>query len=203
MLHRLFIVMAVTLLLAACSKTTDNSASPFRSTDISGVEWGRDFHLTDHNQQARSLANFKGKVVLLFFGYTHCPDACPIAMANMATVLDKLGPDGQRVQGLFVTVDPERDTAPVLAKYLSAFHPSFLGLYADQTTTSALAKEFKTFYAAEPAEKDGHDHVHEDYIVGHSSGIYAFDTQGRLRLYISNDKSVDDVTRDVSTLLAE
>jgi protein SCO1/2 len=203
MIHRLLLALTFTLLLAACGKSADIAASPFRSTDISGVEWGSDFRLTDHKQQARSLADFKGKVVLLFFGYTHCPDACPIAMANMARVIDQLGPDGQRLQGLFVTVDPERDTAPVLASYLSAFHPSFLGLYADQATTSALAKEFKTFYAAEPAEQDGHDHVHDNYIVGHSSGIYAFDTQGRLRLYVSNEKSIDDITRDVATLLAE
>ncbi|MBU0588344.1 MAG: SCO family protein [Gammaproteobacteria bacterium] len=203
MTHRIFLAMTFALLLASCSKATDNAALAFKSTDISGADWGRDFSLVDHHQQVRTLADFRGKAVLLFFGYTHCPDACPIAMANMARVLDKLGPDSQRVQGLFVTVDPKRDTAQVLEKYLSAFHPSFLGLYADQATTSALAKEFKTFYAAEPAVKDGHDHVHDDYIVDHSSGIYAFDTRGRLRLYISNDKSVEDITHDVAVLLRE
>ena len=122
------LAIAPLLLIAACGERPDGTASPFTSTEITSVEWGRDFHLTDHNGQARSLADFRGKAVMLFFGFTHCPDVCPTTLADMARVIEALGPDGARVKGLFVTVDPERDTPQVLAKYVGAFHPSLLGL---------------------------------------------------------------------------
>ncbi|UUZ63195.1 SCO family protein [Polaromonas sp. P1-6] len=147
-----FLVVALALLVSACGERTGGPTSPFKSTDISSVDWGRDFHLTGHNGQPRSLADFRGKVVMLFFGFTHCPDVCPTTMAGMARVVDKLGPDGQRVQGLFVTVDPERDTPQALARYVTGFHPSFLGLYGDEGGTAALAKEFKIFYGAQAAD---------------------------------------------------
>ena len=198
MVLKTFLVVALGLLVAACGERTSGPMSPFKSTDISSVDWGRDFHLTDHNGRPRSLADFRGKVVMLFFGFTHCPDVCPATMADMARVVDKLGPDGQRVQGLFITVDPERDTPQVLAKYLAAFHPSFLGLYGDQGATAALAKEFKAFYAAQPAEEHGH------YSVDHSSGVYAFDPRGRLRLlFMGGDRTIDTMATDVARLLRE
>lgn len=186
-------VIALALLLPACGGGT----SPFKSTDISRVEWGRDFRLTDHNGRARGVADFKGKVVMLFFGYVNCPDVCPTTLADMARVVDKLGKDGERVQGLFVTVDPRRDTRDVLAQYVPAFHPSFLGLYADERTTAALAKEFKFFYSAQPANARG------NYTVDHGGSIYVFDPRGRLRLLMGPGRTVDTMVADVRLLLKE
>lgn len=186
-------VIALALLLPACG----GGASPFKSTDISRVEWGRDFRLTDHNGRARGVADFKGKVVMLFFGYVNCPDVCPTTLADMARVVDKLGKDGERVQGLFVTVDPRRDTRDVLAQYVPAFHPSFLGLYADERTTAALAKEFKFFYSAQPANARG------NYTVDHGGSIYVFDPRGRLRLLMGAGRTVETMLADVRLLLKE
>lgn len=195
MVLRAFLVVALALLVAACGERTSGPTLPFKSTDISSVEWGRDFHLTDHNGQPRSLADFRGKVVLLFFGFTHCPDVCPTTMADMARVVDKLGPNGQRVQGLFVTVDPERDTPQVLAKYVTGFHPSFLGLRGTEGETETLAREFKIFYAAQPADS------HEHYMVTHSNAIFVFDPGGRLRLLMGTDRTIDAMTADIALLL--
>jgi protein SCO1/2 len=167
------------------------------STDITGVSWGRDFQLTDHTGKPRSLADFRGKVVMLFFGYTHCPDQCPTTMAEMAGVRGKLGENGRRVQGLFVTVDPARDTPQVLAQYVSAFDPTFLGLYGDESTTSALAREFKFYYSGQKAD------AHGNYSVDHGSTIYVFDPTGRLRLLMNPGMSIDAMASDVGLLLKE
>lgn len=191
------LVIALALLASACGERASQPASPFKSTDISSVEWGRDFRLTDHHGRPARLADFKGKVVLLFFGFANCPDVCPTALADMAQVVNRLGPDGQRIQGLFVTVDPRRDTPQVLAKYVTAFHPAFLGLHADMDTTAALAREFKIFYAAQPADAQG------DYMVSHSNAIYVYDPQGRLRLLMGTDRTVDRMVRDVALLLEQ
>jgi len=190
-------VIALALLLSACGGGSGGASSAFNSTDISRVEWGRDFRLTDHNGRARGVADFKGKVVMLFFGYVNCPDVCPTTLADMARVVDKLGKDGERVQGLFVTVDPRRDTRDVLAQYVPAFHPSFLGLYADERTTAALAKEFKFFYSAQPANARG------NYTVDHGGSIYVFDPRGRLRLLMGPGRTVDTMVADVRLLLKE
>lgn len=198
--RRLYIARGVlsvvlALLLVAC----DNHASSprFASSDITGVRWGRDFHLQDHTGKPRSIADFKGKVVMLFFGYTHCPDQCPTTMAEMAGVRSKLGEDGRRVQGLFVTVDPRRDTPQVLAQYVSAFDPSFLGLYGDENTTAAVASEFKFYYRVQKTDAQG------NYSVDHGSVIYVFDPTGHLRLLISPGTSVDAMAADVRLLLKE
>ncbi len=198
--RRLYIARGVlsvvlALLLVAC----DNHASSprFASSDITGVRWGRDFHLLDHTGKPRSIADFKGKVVMLFFGYTHCPDQCPTTMAEMAGVRSKLGEDGRRVQGLFVTVDPRRDTPQVLAQYVSAFDPSFLGLYGDENTTAAVASEFKFYYRVQKTDAQG------NYSVDHGSVIYVFDPTGHLRLLISPGTSVDAMAADVRLLLKE
>ncbi len=174
---------------------TGTSGSSFHSTEITGIEWGRDFHLTDHNGQPRSLKDFRGKVVMLFFGFTHCTDICPTTVADLARVLERLGPDGAHVQVLFVTVDPERDTAPVLRKYVTAFHPDFLGLRADPTATAAIAKEFKFFHAAHPSAANG------DYAVDHGSAIYVYGPQGRRRLLMNGPRDVATMTSDVAMLL--
>jgi protein SCO1/2 len=192
-------ILAVTLALSlsACGERSGKPSSPFKATDISSVEWGRDFRLTDHNGQARSLADFKGKAVMLFFGFTHCPDICPTTLADMAKVVGKLGEDGARVQVLFVTVDPRRDTPQVLAKYVAAFNPGFLGLYGDEAVTAELAREFKAFFAAQPAQ------THENYNVDHTAAIYVFDPRGRLRLLMGPERTVDSMVADISLLLKE
>lgn len=192
--RRAAIILFASFVLTACSGST--SAPPkFKSVDVTGVDWGHGFDLTDHNGKRRTLSDFKGKVVMLFFGYTHCPDICPTALSDMALAVEKLGKDGERVQGLFVTVDPRRDTREVLAKYVPAFNPAFLGLYADEETTAGTAKEFKIFYSAQPADARG------NYTVDHSAGIYVFDPHGRLRLFMRAGRSVDAMVHDIRLLL--
>ena len=189
------VLAALSLALIACGERTGAPPSPFKSTDVSSVDWGRDFHLLDHRGNRRSLADFKGKVVMLFFGFTHCPDICPTTLADMARTVNALGGEGSRVQGLFVTVDPSRDTPEVLARYVSTFHPSFVGLYADESTTAALAREFKFFYAAPPG------HAHDEYTVTHGSAIYVYDPEGRLRLLMGQERTVEAMVADVRLLL--
>ena len=200
MIGKAFVPVVLSLALVACGDRASPApppASPFMSTDITGVDWGRDFHLTDHHGKPRSIADFKGQVVMLFFGYTHCPDVCPTTLAHMAQVRGKLGEDGRRVQGLFVTVDPRRDTPQLLAQYVPAFDASFLGLYGDEATTAALAKDFKVFYSAQKADAKG------QYTVDHSGGIYVFDTRERLRLMMRPGTGVDVMAADVALLLKE
>lgn len=194
------LLAAAALLLAGCVERPGAPASPYHSVDISSVEWGREFQLTDHNGRPRSLADFQGKVVMMFFGFTNCPDVCPATMADMAHVVRKLGGAGERVQGLLVTVDPARDTPEGLARYVTAFHPSFLGLRGDERATQELAKEFKAFYAARaPEHGQGHDH----YMVDHTRAIYVFDRSGKLRLLMNSGRTVDHMAADVALLLKE
>jgi len=180
-------------LLAACSP----EAPKFRSTDITGADFGKELALVGHDGKPRTLANFRGKLVVLFFGYAHCPDICPTTLADMATAMKSLGPDAGRVQVLFATVDPERDTPEVLAKYVPAFDPSFLGLSGDAAATQRTAKEFKIFYDKRPGGAPG------SYTVDHSGQTYVFDTQGRLRLLVRHDRIAQDIVPDLRTLLKE
>lgn len=187
-----------TLALAACGRSS--APDTFHATDISGVDWGRAFDLTDHAGRRRTLADFRGKAVMVFFGFTNCPDACPTALAEMAQVVDRLGSDGARVQVLFITVDPARDTAEVLAKYVPAFHPSFIGLRGSVEDTARLAKDFKVHFQLNPGAP-GADA--QRYTVDHSTGIFVYDPAGKLRLYVgSNGRSVEHMTSDVKRLLA-
>jgi protein SCO1/2 len=187
-------VLLGALLLAAC----DAGGPKFKSTDITGVDYGNKLSLTDYNGKQRTLADFRGKVVVLFFGYTHCPDVCPTTLAELAQVMKKLGADADRVQVLFVTVDPERDTPAVLAQYVPAFDPRFLGLYGDAAATRRAAKEFKVFYEIRKGATPG------EYTVDHSAGTYVIDTRGRLRLFVGYGRiGADDLTADIRTLLRE
>ncbi|MCF8151131.1 MAG: SCO family protein [Burkholderiaceae bacterium] len=190
LLSPLLILIAV--FLAGCSEPPR-----FVSTDISSVDWGKDFKLTDHNGQARQLADFRGKAVVMFFGYTQCPDVCPTTLSILRDAMQVLGEDAKRVQVLFVTVDPARDTAPLLAQYVPSFYPSFLGLYADEEGTRALAKEFKVFYAKNPGSTP------DNYSVDHSTGSFAFDPQGKLRLLLRHGETPANVAADLKLLLAE
>ena len=189
LLSTLFFSLA--LLLAGCSEPKQ-----FISTDLSMVEWGKDFALTDHNGQPRRLADFKGKAVVLFFGYTQCPDVCPTTMSIMRETMTLLGDDAKRVQVLFATVDPARDTQALLAQYVPAFHPSFLGLYADEKAIAAIARDFKVFYAKQPGTTPS------TYSVDHSTGSYVFDPQGKLRLLLRHGEAPANVAADLKLLLA-
>lgn len=186
-----FVLLAA--LLAACSP----EAPKFRSTDITGADFGKELALTGHDGKPRSLADFRGKVVVLFFGYTHCPDVCPTTLADMAAVMKQLGSDAARVQVLFVTLDPERDTPAVLANYAPAFDAGFLGLYGDAAATQRAAKEFKIFYEKRPGGAPG------SYTLDHSGQSYVFDTQGRLRLFVRHDRIAQDLAEDLRALLRE
>ncbi|MEO8143663.1 MAG: SCO family protein [Betaproteobacteria bacterium] len=186
-----FVLLA--LLLAACSP----EAPKFRSTDVTGADFGKELALTGHDGKARTLADFRGKAVVLFFGYTHCPDVCPTTLADMAGVMRALGKDAARVQVLFVTVDPERDTPEVLSKYVPAFDPGFLGLSGDAAATQRAAKEFKIFYEKRPGKAPG------AYTVDHSGQSYVLDPQGRLRLFVRQERIAQDLAEDLRSLLAE
>lgn len=186
------LIFGLALLFAGCSEPKH-----FISTDLSMVEWGKDFSLTDHNGQPRRLGDFKGKAVVLFFGYTQCPDVCPTTLSTLREVMTLLGDDATRVQVLFATVDPGRDTQQLLAQYVPAFHPSFIGLYADEKTIAAVAKDFKVFYAKQPGTTPG------SYSVDHSTGSYAFDPQGKLRLLLRHGETPANVAADLKLLLAD
>ena len=180
------------LLLAACGDT----APKFQLTDVTGADFARDVRLTDHNGKPRTLADFKGKVVAVFFGYTHCPDVCPVTLSELAAVANELGKDAGRLQVLFITVDPERDTPEVLAKYVPAFNPTFLGLYGDADATARTGKEFKVFYQKQPTPGGG-------YSVDHSAGTYIYDTAGRLRLFASYGQGAAKMLSDIRVLLSQ
>lgn len=191
MLRVLLLVAA--LALTACSPA--DAPASFHNTDITGADYGRDFALTDHNGNPRTLADYRGKVVTMFFGYTQCPDVCPTNLSTMAAVMKQLGADSDKVQVLFITVDPERDTPELLKQYVPAFDPRFVGLYGTAEQTAAVAKEFKVFY-----RKSG-DTNGLNYTVDHSAGTYVFDPEGRIRLYIKHGTGVDDITADLKRLL--
>jgi protein SCO1 len=178
-------------LLAAC----DGAAPKFRSTDISGVDYGRSLELNDHHGKLRRLEDFRGKAVVVFFGFTHCPDVCPTTLADMAIAMKQLGPEADRVQVLMVTVDPERDTREVLGKYVPAFDARFLGLYGDLEATRRTAKEFKVYFEKRPGKTPG------EYTIDHSAQSYVIDTQGRLRLFVRHDRITEDLAPDLRTLL--
>ena len=185
------LIVSLTLLFSGCSQPPT-----FKSTDISGSDWGKDFVLSDPQGQARRLADFKGKAVVVFFGYTQCPDVCPTTLLSMREVLNRLGNDAGRVQVVFITLDPARDTSQVLAEYVTAFHPSFVGLRGDEATIAAVARDFKVFYAKQAGSTAG------TYSIDHSTGSYAYDPDGRLRLLIRHGETPDNVASDLRLLLA-
>ncbi len=168
----------------------------FLLTDVTGADFGKGLALTDHTGKPRTLADFKGKVVVLFFGYTQCPDVCPTTLAEMAKIVKELGPDGDKVQVLFVSVDPERDTRALLAQYVTAFNPTFLGLSGDAAATKNAAKEFKIYVQKQPT-KDG------AYTVDHSAGTFILDQQGQLRLFAQHGAGAPALLGDIKTLLAQ
>jgi protein SCO1/2 len=185
-------------LLSACSdKPADATASGFSGIDITGADYATGFSLTDHNGQPRTLADFKGQVVVIFFGFTQCPDVCPTSMTELAQARQLLGPQGEKLQGLFVSIDPERDTPEVMKAYMASFDPSFLALYAAPDQLPDLAKSFRIYYkkVAGPTPTS--------YTMDHSAGSYVYDTQGRVRLYHRYGSGAPALAGDVKKLLAE
>lgn len=189
MLRLLFLTLA--LLLAGC-----DSRPQFGNTDISEADYARDFALTDHTGKPRTMADFRGKAVVIFFGYTQCPDVCPTTMTGMAEAMKLMGADAAKVQVLFVTVDPERDTQELLAQYVPVFNPSFLGLYADAQTIAKTAQAFRVFYKKQPGSTP------TTYTVDHSAGSYVYDPEGRLRLYIKHGEKPEVIAKDLKLLVA-
>jgi protein SCO1/2 len=189
------VLCASLLALAACG---DKSAAPqaFENTDITGLNYAKDFSLYDFNGKLRTLADFRGKAVVVFFGYTQCPDVCPTTMVEMAQAMKALGPDADKVQVVFVTLDPERDTAEVLRQYVPAFDSRFLGLRGDAAQTQRVAQEFKVYYQKVPGKTPG------SYTMDHTAGTYVFDPQGRVRLFIRYGQPVEPVVHDLKLLLS-
>ena len=187
-IYRFSLVLLLVAALAGCDRKPT-----FKSTDITGAEYGKALELTDHTGKPRRLEDFRGKAVVVFFGFTQCPDICPTTLVDLATEIKKLGADGERVQVLFVTVDPERDTRDVLAKYVTAFDPRFLGLYGDLPATQRVAKEFKIYFAKRQSGAS--------YTVDHSGQSYVIDPQGRLRLLVRHDRIAEDLAHDLRAVL--
>jgi protein SCO1/2 len=182
-------------LLAAALLAGCDAAPKFKSTDITGAPYGKALELADTQGRARHLEDFRGKAVVLFFGFTRCPDVCPTTLAEIAAALKTLGSDAERVQVLFVTLDPERDTSKALTDYVGAFDPRFIALRGDEAATQRVAKEFKIYYEK---RKQG-----ESYTIDHSAQAYVLDPQGRLRLLVRHDRIGQDLAPDLRTLLKE
>lgn len=183
---------AALLALAAC----DKFAKPaFNGVDITGAEIGGAFALADHNGRKVTPADFRGKAMVIFFGFTQCPDVCPTTLSDMARVMKLLGPDAARVQVLFVTVDPERDTPALLKAYVPQFDPSFLGLYGDAATTEKVAKDFKIYVQKRPSGTAG------QYTIDHSAQSLVFDPNGKVRLFLNYGMEPEKVAADVKKLL--
>jgi protein SCO1 len=189
--RRRFLLALASLALAGCGA----GGPKFEAADVTGASFGHDFALEDPDGRQRTLADFRGKAVVVFFGYTQCPDVCPATLATLAEAMKRLGPDADRVQVLFITVDPERDTAALLAQYVPAFDPRFLGLRGDAAATARTAKEFRIIYEKVPGATPG------SYTMDHSAGSYVFDPQGRLRLFVSNGQGPDVFAHDLRELL--
>jgi protein SCO1/2 len=188
-------VLAFLLSLSACDQAQKPKVS-FNNTDVTGLEYAKGFALTDQNGQRRTLEEFRGKLVFVFFGFTHCPDVCPTTLAEMAGIMKALGPESERLQVVFITLDPERDTPELLASFVPAFHPSFLGLTGDQATIDKVAKDFKVFAQKVPG-KDG-----KSYTIDHTAGSYVFDAQGRIRLFVRHGQPDDALLKDLRQLLS-
>lgn len=188
---RLFAATLLAFALAACEGT-----KPFNAVDISGAAgYASDFRMVDHTGKPRTLADFRGKAVAMFFGYTHCPDVCPTTLSDMRHVMELLGKDSERLQVLFVTVDPKRDTQDLLSKYVPSFNPAFLGLYGDDAATAKIARDFRIYVKQQPGSAP------DNYSVDHTAGTLVFDPQGRLRLFINYGLEADKIAADIKRLI--
>lgn len=193
-LARYLAAAALAGLLAGCS----GKPEAFKSIDITGVQgYGTDFRLTDPAGKERTLSEFRGKVVAIFFGYTHCPDVCPTTLADLREVMTRLGTDGDKLQVVFISVDPKRDTPDVLGRYVPSFHPRFLGLTGSPEAVASAARDFKIFVREQPGKSP------ESYTVDHTAGTLVFDGQGRLRLFMNYGATPEDMASDFKRLMKE
>lgn len=194
------LALALGLGLAGCGKTGDTASKSgranFQGVDITGASYAHQLALNDADGHPRTLADFKGKITVIFFGYTQCPDVCPTTMAELAQVKKALGAQGDRVQGVFVTIDPERDTPAILKAYMASFDPSFVALRGTPEQTEAAAKEFKIFYAKVPGSSAG------SYTMDHTAGSFVLDGQGQPRLFERYGVEVPALVADIQALLA-
>ncbi len=195
-MQRFLTLLCCLFVLVACDNKTSTSKVSFVNTDITGSDIGRDFELTDHTGKRRTLADYRGKVVALFFGFAQCPDICPTTLSDLAQVKQQLGVDGDKFQVLFITVDPERDTQEVLAGFVPAFDSSFVALRGDKAEIDKVTKDFKVF-AQKVAGKDG-----GNYTIDHTAATYIYDTQGRVRLFVRHGQTLSLIA-DVKQLIAE
>jgi protein SCO1 len=184
------------LVLAACDNFAGMGKASFKSTDITGLAYAKDFAMTDHLGKPRTLADYRGKVTIIFFGFVFCPDVCPSTLATYNEVMGKLGKDADKVQVLFVTVDPERDTQDKLALYVPAFNKSFVGLRGDAAATAAIAKEFRVIYQKSPGKTP------DTYTVDHTTNAFVYDAQGRVRLLFKHQQPSDQLVGDLKQLIA-
>lgn len=197
-LGRRSILIAAPCMLVGCDWLIPGQTKPaFKGIDITGAEYARTLSLTDQDGKARTLEEFKGKVSVVFFGYTQCPDVCPATMAELAQIKKSLGKEGERLQGIFVTVDPQRDTQAILKSYMANFDPSFVALYGTPEQTKAAAKEFKVFYAISPGKTES------SYTVDHTAGSFVFDARGKVRLFVRYGSGAEALAADLKLLLAQ
>ena len=196
-LRRLLLVLAAAgaLAISGCER----AAPPhhFNAIDLTGARYAQGFNLPDFDGKPRTLADFKGKVAVVFFGYTQCPDACPTTMAELAGILKTLGPDAARIQVVFISVDPSRDSPALLKNYVTNFRPDFLALRGDEAQTRAIIKDFKLIVEKVPGKTP------DSYTIDHTAGTYVFDPQGRVRLFASQSLDPALLTDDLKALLAE
>ena len=172
------------------------ASKTFQNSDVTGLGYARDFALNDQDGKPRTLADFTGKAVVVFFGYTHCPDVCPTTLSDMAAAMKALGPDADRVQVIFITLDPERDKPELLKSYVPSFDPRFIGLSGNPEATATVAKEFKVFYQKVPGKSA------DSYTMDHTAASYVFDPQGRVRLFVRHGQGPEPIVHDLKALLA-
>ena len=189
-------VLGLAALLAGCDRLAPSSARSFNAIDITGADYARRLELPDQNGQLRTLADFRGKVTVVFFGYTQCPDVCPTTLAELARIKQQLGAQGAALQGILVSVDPEHDTPERLKAYVESFDPSFIALRGTPEQTAATAKEFRVFYARVPGKTEG------SYSVDHTAGSYVFDREGKVRLFVRYGSGAETLAADLKALLA-
>jgi protein SCO1/2 len=193
-MKKIWVLLALLAMLGGCDKLGKQPLT-FKNVDVTGAEFAKEFALTDHTGKPRTLADFKDKLVVVFFGFTQCPDVCPTTMVEMATMMKELGPQAEQVQVLFITVDPERDTQALLAEYVPAFDKRFLGLRGDAEATARVAKEFKVIYNKVPGKEAG------SYSMDHTAAGYVFDRNGKVRLYVRNGQGAAPLVHDLKQLL--
>jgi protein SCO1/2 len=192
---RRLMAAAVSLAFAAALAGCGEKQAEFLGSDISGTHLGKDMALQDTDGKPHTLSDYKGKVVVVFFGYTQCPDVCPTSMATLGEAMEQLGDDAGKVQVLMISVDPERDTPEILKAYVSAFNPDFVGLRGTPDELSATAKSFKAYYAKVAGTAPG------QYAMDHAASFYLFDKDGEVRALINSNAPAADIVHDIRQLL--